>query len=311
MHTHEHYSVPSLQIFLAIPFIFLFVFYIVAVGLSNRKKRPWPVYRIVVWSLGVLCALLSLIGPIANLAHKNFSAHMIGHILLGMLAPLLMALGAPITLLLRTINVYTARKLTAILRSRPLHFVQHPIVASLLNIGSLWVLYTTDLFPMMHENMLLYVIIHIHIFLAGYVFTISIISVDLTPIRKSYLYRTVVILLALAAHSVLSKYIYSNPPIGIAKNQAELGSMIMYYGGDTVEVGLVSILFYQWYKKSRPIFSNGKEGFIISNDKKFTVVGTNIEEVKRLNANSGMSYREINEWFAKQQSKTHTSIKKR
>ena len=32
---------------------------------------------------------------------------------------------------------------------------------------------------------------------------------------------------------------------------------------------------------------------------KFTVVGTNIEEVKRLNAESGMSYNELNEWFAK------------
>jgi len=32
---------------------------------------------------------------------------------------------------------------------------------------------------------------------------------------------------------------------------------------------------------------------------KFTVVGTNIDEVKRLNAESGMSYNELNEWFAK------------
>ena len=32
--------------------------------------------------------------------------------------------------------------------------------------------------------------------------------------------------------------------------------------------------------------------------KKYTVAGTDIEEVKRLNANSGMSYNELNEWFA-------------
>ncbi|QUG43795.1 cytochrome c oxidase assembly protein [Psychrobacillus sp. INOP01] len=311
MHTHEQYPVADLQILLAFPFTLLFVFYIVAVCLSNRKKKTWPVYRVVAWSFGVLCATLAVIGPIADLGHTDFSAHMIGHLLLGMLAPLLMALGAPITLLLRTINVPTARNLTAILRSQPLHFVQHPIIASFLNIGGLWVLYTTDLFLMMHENTLLYVIIHVHIFLAGYVFTISIIYVDLTPLRKSYVYRTVVFLFALAGHSVLAKYIYANPPSDVPKDQAELGSMIMYYGGDTVEVGLISILFYQWYKKNRPIFSNRKDGFTISNNKKFTVAGTDIEEVKRLNANAGMSYREINEWFAKQQSKAHTSTKKR
>lgn len=31
---------------------------------------------------------------------------------------------------------------------------------------------------------------------------------------------------------------------------------------------------------------------------KLTVVGTDIDEVKRLNANSGMTYNELNEWFA-------------
>lgn len=32
----------------------------------------------------------------------------------------------------------------------------------------------------------------------------------------------------------------------------------------------------------------------------FSIVGTNIDEVKRLNANSGMSYNEVKEWIAKQ-----------
>ncbi|SDN47555.1 putative membrane protein [Psychrobacillus sp. OK028] len=310
MHTHEQYFAVSLQVLVAIPFLLLFIFYILAVVLSNRKKKRWSVYRLVAWNMGLLCVLLAVIGPIADRAHTVFSFHMIGHVLLGMLAPLLLALGAPITLLLRTISVPIARRLTTILSSRPLHAVQDPVTASILNIGGLWLLYTTELFPMMHEYMLLYVIIHVHIFLAGYVFTNSIISVDVAPFKKSYLYRTIIFLFALAAHAMLAKYIYANPPVGVSKTQAELGGMIMYYSGDTVEVGLIVILFYHWYKKSRPKFHIRKEGFAISTNKKFTVAGTDIEEVKRLNANSGMSYREINEWFAKQQAKAHTSKKR-
>lgn len=38
--------------------------------------------------------------------------------------------------------------------------------------------------------------------------------------------------------------------------------------------------------------------FMENKQAKLTVVGTDIEEVKRLNANSGMSYNELNEWFA-------------
>lgn len=59
------------------------------------------------------------------------------------------------------------------------------------------------------------------------------------------------------------------------------------------------------------MFSKREDESTISNNKKYTVVGTDIEEVKRLNANAGMSYREINEWFAKQQSKVHTPPKQR
>lgn len=308
---HNHSLTADLQILLACPFLILFVVYLMAVVKSNRKKKQWPIYRIFMWSIGICSALLAVIGPIADQAHTEFSAHMIGHVLLGMLAPLLMALGAPMSLFLRTISVAKARKVTAVLRSSPLHVIQHPVIASLLNIGGLWILYTTDLLSMMHENSLLYVLVHIHIFLAGYVFTISIIYIDPTFHRKSYVFRTIVFLFALAGHAILSKYIYVNFPSGVSKTEAELGSMIMYYGGDTVEVGLISILFYQWFKKTRPTFNSRKEGFTISTNKQFTVAGTDIEEVKRLNASSGMSYREINEWFAKQQSKAIAPTKKR
>ena len=97
-----------------------------------------------------------------------------GHLLLGMLAPLLIALSAPMTLLLRTLNVNYARKLSRLLRSHPIRFFSHPIVASILNIGGLWLLYTTNLYTAMHGNLLLHIIVHIHVFIAGYLFTISI-----------------------------------------------------------------------------------------------------------------------------------------
>ncbi|WJY27748.1 MULTISPECIES: hypothetical protein [Sporosarcina] len=37
----------------------------------------------------------------------------------------------------------------------------------------------------------------------------------------------------------------------------------------------------------------------MQNSKKYTVAGTDIEEVKRLNANSGLTYNELNELIAR------------
>lgn len=82
--------------------------------------------------------------------------HMLVHLLLGMLAPLLMALAAPMTLLLRTLSVSSARVLSRVLSSRPLRLLTHPVIASFLNLGGLWLLYTTDLYSLMHENILLH-----------------------------------------------------------------------------------------------------------------------------------------------------------
>lgn len=254
MHLHDT-STQSVSIFvqliLVFPFLISLIAYIVAVIFSNRSKKKWSLFRTFSYILGHLCAIITLIGPLAELTHINFSAHMIGHLLLGMLAPLLIALAAPMTLLLRSIPVNLARLISSVLKNSYLSFLRNPITASILNVGGLWLLYTTPLFNMMHESSLLFILIHIHIFLAGYLFTIAFIYIDPTPHQLSYVFRSIVLLIALTAHSILSKHIYAHPPYHVLTEQAELGAMIMYYGGDAIEIGLVYLLFYQWFKRTK------------------------------------------------------------
>ncbi|EON71248.1 cytochrome c oxidase assembly protein [Lysinibacillus sphaericus] len=254
MHIHDHHTQSIsiiVQLILAVPFVISLFIYIFAVFLSNRHKKQWPLYRTFFWVIGHVCAIITLIGPFAERTHTSFSAHMMGHLLLGMLAPLLIALAAPMTLLLRSIPVKMARTLSLILRRQLFTVLRNPIFASILNVGGLWLLYTTPLFKMMHDSTLLFIFIHIHIFLAGYLFTIAFIYIDPTPHQTSYIYRSTILLLALAAHSILSKRIYAYPPSNVSIEQAQLGAMIMYYGGDAIEIGFVFSLFYQWFKSSR------------------------------------------------------------
>jgi putative membrane protein len=177
---------------------------------------------------------------------------MVGHLFLGMLSPLFLAHAAPMTLLMRTLGVGHARKLSRVLKSFPVSMYCHPIAASILNIGGLWVLYTTELYSAMQHNALLHTVVHLHVFLAGYLYTVSIIYLDPTPHRYSFIYRAIVLIMSLAAHSVLSKYIYAYPPAGVPIDQAQAGGMIMYYGGDIIEIGLIFLFCRQWYKAARP-----------------------------------------------------------
>jgi len=226
--------------------------YLVCIAISNPYYKKWPISRMILWILGVLLAVSAVVGPIAARAHHDFVFHMIGHLLLGMLAPLLLVLSAPMTLLLRTLSTSHARRLTTILRSKPVQFVTNPLTASVLNIGGLWLLYTTNLYKMMHHYLTLHVLIHIHVFLVGYLFTVSMIYIDPMPHRKSYFYRAIVFVLALTGHGILSKYIYAFPPTGVAQTQAEQGGILMYYGGDAVDLILIIIFCSQWYRACRP-----------------------------------------------------------
>jgi putative membrane protein len=249
--SHHHGNSFSLDFIPIILLISALIFYILAGYSSNRKHKKWPIHRYFYWGIGLLCVALAIVGPIATRSHHDFAAHMAGHLLLGMLGPLLIALSAPMTLILRTLKVNRARRLIVFLQTGPVRILSNPIVAAFLNFGGLWVLYTTDLYVLMQNHFVLHLFVHIHVFLAGYLFTVAMVYIDPVSHRYSYIFRSVILILSLASHGILSKYIYANPPAGVAVTQAERGAMLMYYGGDIIDLLLIWLLCYQWYTSYR------------------------------------------------------------
>jgi len=252
-HLHQGDGISGFDLLLVLLLIISLGCYFSAVIKCVHSGKAWPFYRMILWVLGVACIFFAVSGPIAKQAHLDFSAHMLVHLLLGMLAPLLLVLAAPITLTLKTVNVKLGRRLTKVLRSHFVRFISGPITASVLNIGVLWLLYSSSLYRQMHEIALLNVVVHLHIFLAGYVFTSSIIYIDPAPHRTSFLQRAMVFATALAGHGILAKYIYAHPPAGVPAKQAQDAGMLMYYGGDAIDLMLIVIFCFQWYKASRPV----------------------------------------------------------
>lgn len=224
-----------------------------AIGIARQPgTKHWKGQRTLLWYAGLCVAGAALIGPLPDAAHGTFVVHMLGHLLLGMLAPILLVLGAPVTLALRALPVERSRQMVRLLGRPPLAVVAHPVPASVLNVGGLVLLYTTDLYRIMHEHALVYILVHVHVLVAGYLFTAAMIGIDPVANRPSYAYRTVVLVLALGAHSILAKSLYAHPPAGVPIDQAQTGSMVMYYGGDAVDLLLIIAFCAQWYQATRP-----------------------------------------------------------
>ena len=134
-------------------------------GLALRGRHPGMRRRCLLWVAGSLAAVAAISGPLASAAETSYVAHMAAHVLLGMLAPLLLVLAAPITLLLRSLPVANARQLSRVLASLPVRILTEPSVAAVLSVGGLWLLYTTGLYAAMHHHSGVHLLVHAHLFI--------------------------------------------------------------------------------------------------------------------------------------------------
>ncbi|MET4582936.1 putative membrane protein [Conyzicola nivalis] len=223
-----------------------------AIRLRRPGGRGWPAPRVVAAVLAFCAVSATLVGPIAVGASDDLAAHMAAHLAVGMLAPLLIVVAAPGTLALRALDVVPARRLSRLLRSGPVRLATHPLFAGTLYTASMWLLYTTPFGVGLTGNPLLHWVLLVHFLVAGCLFTASIVPVDPSPHRSSFRLRLTVFLLAAAAHSVLAKQIYAHPPPGTTTDEAQLGGLIMYYGGDTVGLAILVVMFTRQYIATRP-----------------------------------------------------------
>jgi putative membrane protein len=225
--------------------------FVLGVRRARRRGHPWPGHRTALWLVGTGAAVAALVGPLAELAHTDPRAHMVGHVLLGMAAPLLMVRAAPVTLALRALPVRQAHALARALASGPVAVLSHPVTAALLATGGLWVLYRTGLHDATLHTPLLHTAVHVHVFLAGYLFTASLVGPDPAPHRPRPGVRATVLVLAVAAHNVLATFLVADPPPGIDPGRAEVAAQVMYYGGFPVELALFVLLGREWAARDR------------------------------------------------------------
>ena len=206
-------------------------------------------WRTTLFSSGAFLLALGLVPPIAEFAHEDFRGHMVQHLALGMLAPLGLVLGAPLTLLMATLPKSLARKTAQFLRLSPLQKLSHPVSALFLNLGGMYLLYLTPLYSASLSSGLLHLLVHLHFIVAGCLFTWAIAGPDPGPRRPSYMYRFVILFLSMAGHAILAKMIYAYGwPQGTHHDLAEIqsGAKLMYYAGDGAEVLLLIALLIGW-----------------------------------------------------------------
>jgi putative membrane protein len=221
--------------------------YVRASARLRRRGDVWPWTRDASFVAGSVTLACAVVVP---LPEELFTVHMGQHLAVAMAAPLLLVMGRPLTLALRTLPARRPRRLLLVLaHSRPAVWLTFPPLTALLDIGGLWLLYRTPLAATAHHQPVVQDAVLVHVLLAGLLFTFVICQLDPLRHRWNLAWRGLTLLAAGTSHAVLAKSLYAAPPPGTTYTTTDLhtAAQLMYYGGDLVELALAVVLAGQWY----------------------------------------------------------------
>jgi len=94
----------------------------------ERRGHRWPRRHIAAWMTALLVVVEATQGGIAVYGDVLFWVHMVGHLLLIMVAPIFLVLGAPLSLLVAACGDETRTRLERQLSSGPIALLTHPAV---------------------------------------------------------------------------------------------------------------------------------------------------------------------------------------
>ena len=191
--------------------VIMVALYVKGVMVLTKRGDKWPVGRTISFALGISVIDFATSGGLGVYAQFSFSYHMLAHMLLAMIAPIGLVLGAPMTLALRTLpqgRTSTERgvrgSLLAALHSKIGTFYTNPVVALLIFDGSLFALYFTDLFASMMQSHVGHLFMTLHFLAAGFLFFFVVIGIDPNPRKIPYLVQIVVLFAAMSIHAFFS-----------------------------------------------------------------------------------------------------------
>ena len=188
--------------------IVLATLYVAAVMRLRRRGDSWPAGRTVAWLLGCLALLFVTSSGVGRYMPAMFSMHMVAHMGLSMLVPILLVLGAPVSLVLRALPAAgrddppgMREWLLAALHSRLSRFLTNPVVATVLFVAGFYGLYLSSLFDTTVSSHAGHLAMNVHFLVSGYLFYWVVIGVDPTPRPIPPLAKVAVVFASLPLHA--------------------------------------------------------------------------------------------------------------
>ncbi len=230
----------------------------------RHPARPWPVWRTCFFAAGVVVIVIATQSGIGAYDDLLFYDHMVQHLLLLMVAPPLLIVGQPLTLLLHAsrnpLHTWTKR----VIRSRVASFLTWPVFGAVAYALAVLAGHLSGLANLVQRNQAAHNAEHALFLLIGYLFFLPILGREPIRWRLSYPVRFVILVLlmpvdtftglALGYGSASSPGVPTGPRPGWAPSpisDVHLGGALMWVGGDGIMFGLMMLVFLMWSRDER------------------------------------------------------------
>ncbi|WP_284983497.1 cytochrome c oxidase assembly protein [Arthrobacter sp. efr-133-TYG-118] len=186
--------------------------YILGVVKVRRRGDSWSWFRAANWMIGLVVLTYITSGPPSVYGRILFSAHMVDHMALTMVAPLFLVLGSPVTLALRALpsrgegsrgdgSRGLREWLLVFVHSKFSQVVTHPLFAAANFAGSIVLFYFSDAFGWAMREHVGHELMNLHFLLTGYIFVLTMIGTDPLPRRAPYPMRLLLLLATMGFHA--------------------------------------------------------------------------------------------------------------
>ena len=249
--------------------LLLLMAYLYVTGLSRwqRPSHPVNIWQKTSFFAGLLVIFMALQSPIEPLAVHMFSVHQIQHVMLRMLGPILILMGAPLTPILRGLPAWA---LLGVVRPvvgtpavrRTYEFITNPVLTTLLFLSVLYLWQIPRLHDAALTSDLVHEFMHATMLFSGFLFWWLVIDPKPHRSRLHHGLRVLYLSLIVIPNTVLgaaitfqSSVIYEGyarvtQPYSLSLIfDQQLGGLILWVVGDMMSILVGAVMMIMWYEK--------------------------------------------------------------
>jgi putative copper resistance protein D len=231
----------------------------------RHPARPWPLWRTAMFLAGLAVVVVATQSGIGTYDDVLFWDHMVQHLMLIMIAPPLLIVGQPVTLLLHASRNPLHTWAKRVVRSGAVSFLTWPVFGFVGYGAAIATAHLTDLANLVETNEILHNAEHAAFLLIGYLFFLPILGHEPIRWRLSYPVRFVILVLVMPVDTFTGLVLgYGNagtPGVATGPRPAWVpgpvqdlhwGGAIMWIGGDAIMFCLMMLIFLAWSRDDRP-----------------------------------------------------------